>query len=72
MDGPHEGPHDTDHKSNVKHAQINGIGKYQDISIAAPGQAVIDPYPVRYYFMFRKEASSWLLVHAVATPLPQD
>jgi len=67
--GPFEGPHDTDNKPNTKHGQISGIGKYQDISVAAPGQDLTDPFLVRYFFLFRKEAGSWLLVEAVATPL---
>ncbi len=67
--GPFEGPPDTDHKPNTKHGQISGVGKYQDISIAAPGQDVTDPFLVRYDFLFRKEAGSWLLVMAVATPM---
>jgi hypothetical protein len=68
IDGPNEAPGDTDNKPNVRHAQVNGIGKYQDISVTAPGQNITAPFYVRYYFLFRKEAS-WLLVHATATPL---
>ena len=69
VEGPFEGPPDSDHKPNTKHAQISGIGKYQDISVAGPDQDVTEPFLVRYYFLFRKEAGAWLLVEAVATPL---
>jgi hypothetical protein len=64
--GPKEAPEDTDGAAaQVLHAQINGIGTYQDVKN--------DPKTlthVRYFFLFRRESpgASWLLVHAVATP----
>jgi len=66
MYGPVEAPKDTDGAAaHVLHAQISGIGTYQDFKN--------DPTTlthVRYFFLFRRESlrDSWLLVHATATP----
>ena len=68
---PIEAPPNTDNAgSTALHAQISGIGTYQDISLAGPGQAITTPDYVRYFFLFRREDTShpWRLVHATATP----
>jgi hypothetical protein len=69
MKGPDEAPVGTDTKAGVLHAQISGIGKYQDVSGKGTNKNVTDPYYVRYFFLFRRESNSWQLVHATATPL---
>jgi hypothetical protein len=63
---PKEAPRDTDGAAaQVLHAQISGIGTYQDDK---NNPKTLEH--VRYFFLFRREdpGSSWLLVHAVATP----
>jgi hypothetical protein len=66
MDGPKEAPEDTDGAAGqVLHAQINGIGKYQDVK----NDNTTLKY-VRYFFLFKRNSPNddWLLVHATATP----